>query len=225
MALIDPTYTDRLKRMDWFQRQSPAQAAALLEAGRIRRLRAGEWVHGEGDEEGGLLALLSGGLRLYAEAPGGREALIGLLQPGAVMGQSVLTGGGPRLVTAICAEDSVVFNLSDRALRGVALVHPEVWRDISGLIYRQLRVAIQTLAEKGALPPRAQLAARLLQLAGERGQIRIRQSELAEIVGVTRKALNGWLGDLAAAGAVRTGYGVIEVVDRRALEELVNAED
>lgn len=225
MALSDPDFRSRLAAMDWFSRQPAEQASALIVAGRVRRLGAGEWVHGEGDEEGGLLALISGGLRLYAQAPGGREALIGLLQPGAVMGQSVLTGGGPRLVTAICAEDSLVFNLSDRALRGVAIDHPGVWRDISGLIYRQLRLSIQTLAEKGALSPRAQLAARLLQLAGDSGRIRIRQSELAEMVGVTRKALNAWLGELGQARAVRTGYGVIEVLDRRVLEGIVTADD
>ncbi|MBI1407157.1 MAG: cyclic nucleotide-binding domain-containing protein [Caulobacter sp.] len=225
MTTTDPDPQLILARLDWFARQPPEQSAALLAAGRLLRLRAGEWVHGEGDEEGGILALVRGGLRLYAQAPGWREALIGLLQPGQLMGQSALTGGGPRLVTAICAEDSVVFSLSDRALRRVAADHPEVWRDVSGLIYRQLRLSIQTLAEKGALSQRAQLAARLLQLAGPSGRIAIRQGELAEIIGVTRKALNAWLGELVAAGAVRTGYGVIEVTDRRRLDAVIAAED
>ncbi|MBX3481436.1 MAG: Crp/Fnr family transcriptional regulator [Caulobacter sp.] len=225
MSASDSELLQGLARLDWFVRQPPDQAAALLAAGRVIRLRAGEWVHGEGDEEGGLLALISGGLRLYAQAPGGREALIGLLQPGHLMGQSALTGGGPRLVTAICAVDSVVFNLSDRALRRVAVDHPGVWRDVSSLIYRQLRLSIQTLAEKGALSQRAQLAARLLQLAGTSGQIAIRQGELAEIIGVTRKALNAWLGEMVKSGAVRTGYGLIKVLDRRRLEAVIAAED
>ena len=101
----------------WFAGLEPSLRADLVARGRLKRCSAGEWLHGEGDEETGLIAVLSGALHLYSQAPGGREVLFGMLPAGTVMGQSAVLGGGPRLVTAIAAADCELFLLSDRALR------------------------------------------------------------------------------------------------------------
>ena len=41
------------------------------------------------------------------------------------------------------------------------------------------------------------------------------------MVGVTRKAVNGWLRELEADGYVALGYGRIEVRDRAGLERML----
>ena len=43
----------------------------------------------------------------------------------------------------------------------------------------------------------------------------------AEMVGVTRKAVNGWLGELERRRLVALGYGRIEVRDRAGLERML----
>ena len=48
------------------------------------------------------------------------------------------------------------------------------------------------------------------------------QTDLAEMIGVTRKAVNGWLGELEARGLVRVGYGKVEVLDARGLERMLD---
>ncbi|MDP1631926.1 MAG: Crp/Fnr family transcriptional regulator [Caulobacter sp.] len=212
---------DQVAAIPWFAALTPELRAALLRLGRLTRRGTGEWLHGEGDEVAGLLAVVSGGLKVYSQAPGGREALIGLLPPRAVIGQSAAFGGGPRLVTAVAARPSMMFTLSDRALRQAAADHPGLWEALSALVYGQLRVATQGLAELTALRPRERLISRLLQLAGPDGAVAISQSDLAELIGVTRKAVNGWLGDLATAGLVARGYGVVRVLDGKRLERLL----
>ncbi|HYE45925.1 MAG TPA: Crp/Fnr family transcriptional regulator [Caulobacter sp.] len=214
--LIGP-YREAIDRWDWLGSQ-PTQRAALLAAARLRWLAPGEWAHGEGDEAAGLLGVLEGRLRLFAQAPGDREALIAVIGPGVAIGQSPLFGGGPRLVTAVSAGRSLVLTLSDASLRRVAETWPGVWQAISRLIYRQLQYSVQVAAERAALPPRAQLASRLLMLALGSETVAASQSDLAELMGFSRKAVNGWLGELEAAGAVRLGYGRIEILSRRALE-------
>ena len=168
--------------------------------------------------------MLEGRLRLLAQAPGDREALIGVLGPGAAIGQSPVFGGGPRLVTAVSAGRSLVLTLSDAALRRVARDWPGVWQVVSQLIYRQLQYSVQVAAERVALPPRGQLASRLLMLALGSETVAANQSDLAELLGFSRKAVNGWLGELEAAGAVRLGYGRIEIVSRRVLERVMAEE-
>jgi len=208
----------------WFTAQPPALRAALLQAGRLSRRSAGEWLHGEGDEETGVLAVVEGGLKLYSQAPGGREVLFGLLPAGTVIGQSAAFGGGPRIVTAIASSASVVFTLSDRALRQVAASQPGLWEALSALVYGQLRNATQGLAEVLALKPRERMIARLLQLAAvSGGAAGISQADLAEMIGVTRKAVNGWLGALEGRGLVRVGYGRIAVLDRVGLERMLGS--
>ncbi|HEX6859201.1 MAG TPA: Crp/Fnr family transcriptional regulator [Caulobacteraceae bacterium] len=204
----------------WFAGLEPALRADLIARGRQRRAAAGEWLHGEGDEDAGLIAVLEGALRLYSQAPGGREVLLGVLPAGTMIGQSAVLGGGPRLVTAIAASDSRVFLLSDRALREVAASHPMLWRPLSQLVYGQLRAALQGWAEMVGLGPRERMISRLLLMSGG-GSAPLTQAALAEMVGVTRKAVNGWLRALEAEGLVALGYGRITVRDRRALERML----
>ncbi|MBI5940191.1 MAG: Crp/Fnr family transcriptional regulator [Caulobacterales bacterium] len=213
---------DRVAAIPWFARQPADRRDALLRAGRLSRRQTGEWMHGEGDEETGVLAVVDGALKVYGQAPGGREALIGLLPAGTVIGQSAAFGGGPRIVTAITASPSLIFTLSDSALRRVAAVHPGLWEALSALVYGQLRLNAQTVAEFVALRPRERLISRLLQMSAQAGgEISVSQADLAEMIGVTRKAVNGWLGELEATGLVRRGYGVISVLDAGRLERML----
>ena len=205
----------------WFAGLEPSLRADLVARGRLKRCSAGEWLHGEGDEETGLIAVLSGALHLYSQAPGGREVLFGMLPAGTVMGQSAVLGGGPRLVTAIAAADCELFLLSDRALREAAAKHPMLWRSLSTLVYGQLRAALQGWAEAVGMAPRERMISRLLQMSAERANISLSQATLAEMAGVTRKAVNGWLGDLERRGLLALGYGHIEVRDRTGLERML----
>jgi CRP-like cAMP-binding protein len=87
---------------------------------------------------------------------------------------------------------------------------------VATLVYLQLRGALLMAAEAVALPPRQRLAGRLLMLVramdGVR-TLRLSQQSLGELVGLTRKSVNRFLGELEAAGLVRLGYGELEVLD------------
>lgn len=209
---------ERLDRVAWFAGLDPAVRAALIARGRWRRRAAGEWVYGEGDEDTGVIMVVEGALYLHAQAAGGREALIGLLPQGQVMGQSIVFGGGPRLVTAICAVDSLLFLLSDRALNQTAQEHPGLWPGLSALAYGQLRTMVRGVAEFVALSPRERMISRLMAFSAFANPVPISQAALAEMVGVGRNAVNGWLAELEVAGKIARGYGRIEVLDREGLQ-------
>lgn len=215
-------HLSRLAAIGWFAALPPDLRAALLAAGRLSRRGPGEWLQAEGDEDTGVLAVVEGVLRVYVQALGGREALISLLPAGTVIGQTASFGGGPRIVTAVAATPSLVFVLSDRALRQVAASWPGLWEAVSALVYAQLRAVSLGLAEMVALPPRERLVSRLLALSGQAGgPILASQADLGEMIGVTRKAVNGWLGELETRGLVKVGYGRVEVLDRRGLERML----
>lgn len=193
----------------------------LIANGRVMRRDAGEWLYGEGDEDTGVIAVLSGGLNMHAAGPDDGEVLLGFLPAGAVIGQSIVFGGGPRLVTMICAAPSEVFVLSDRVLRDASAAHPSLWPALSALIYEQLRTSMRGVVEFISTTPRDRLISRLFGYSASGPRIPLGQSALAEMIGASRNAVNGWLGELEAQGIVARGYRYIEVVDRKRLQKLV----
>lgn len=211
---------DLIAASPWFVRLEAPVREALIAKGRVQDRAAGEWVHGEGDEDTGVVAVLQGCLQLHSQAPDGGEVLIDLLLRGGVIGQSIVFGGGPRLVTAICATDARLFVLSDHALRETAAAHPSLWQSLSALAYLQLRQMVRRTAEFIALKPRDRMIVRLLALSRFENPIPLSQAALAEMVGVGRDVVNRWLGDLEASGKVARGYGRIEVLDAPGLRRM-----
>lgn len=217
-----------LRRTGWARHAAPGLAEALVEAGRLVRLPQGAWSHGEGDPETGLLVVVEGAVQLFTEAPGDRQVLVGHIERGGTIGQANRFGGGPRIVTAIAVVPSQLLIVSDAALSRLSATWPDLWRVIAGLAYAQMRVTVQMLAQIVALPPRPRLAARLLALAAVTGEgapvtLSIGQQALGELVGLTRKTVNGLLQDFAKQGLVRLRYAKLELVDIKGLEAAANA--
>lgn len=213
-----------LRRAGWLIDRDPALPAALVAEGAVVRLDEGQWAQAEGADETGLLLVIEGAVQLYCQAPGDREVLVGHAGPGATLGQTLRFGGGPRLTTAICVAPSVLLKVSDRALSRIADTHPDIWRAVATLVYLQLRGALLTGAEAVALPPRQRTASRLALLARTSdGPLKLRQEALAEMVGLTRKTVNGHLSEFRRQGLVRLGYREIEVLDAAGLRRVAES--
>jgi CRP-like cAMP-binding protein len=200
-----------LQRNRWFERRSPALQQRLCAEGAIVRLAPGQWVYSEGDPDTGLYAVLDGALRLEVAVDADRDVLIGLAQPVSILGQSRRRGGGPRIVTTRAQSPTTIFSVSDTALDRIAATHPDIWKDVSELVYEQLDAIVHLTAQLLVLRPRARVAARLLQLAVD-GHVQARQSDLAEMCGMTRKAVNDHLAALEADGLIQRGYGAVTLL-------------
>jgi CRP-like cAMP-binding protein len=212
-------------RGGWLADRDPLLAAAIVKAGRFVRMNAGQWTHGEGDAETGLVLVLEGAVQLYSKAPGDREVLLAHIEPGNVFGQTVRFGGGPRLVTAICAKPSQLLIVSDRALTQISATWPQIWQAVAALAYQQLRRMTQAVAELLALPPKQRLAGRLLAQAmpnfGRNAMtLHISQQSLGELVGLTRKTVNALLAGFERQGLVKRHYGRLELLDIKGLRRV-----
>ena len=216
---------ERVARLPWFASLAEPLRAALIARGRFRRRPAGAWLYGEGDEDTGIAVVLEGALQVYAQASGGREVFFALMPKDSVIGQSVVFGGGPRIVTAVCGANTELFLLDDAALRKTATEFPDLHASYSALLYEQLRATAQVVADIVALKPRGRLISRLLASAGPDGRVMLSQAALAELVGVSRKTANGWLARLQRAGKLRLGYGRIELLDPDGLRRLLELPD
>ncbi len=216
-----------LREAEWLKDFSADLIGKLVTEGRLVYLNIGEWAQAEGDDRNGLFVVIDGLLQSFCAAPGDREVMIGFAEPGSVLGHATRYSGGPRLVTAVCAQPSILLEVSESALDRIAIDSPEIWRAIAGFAYAHVRRALRMAAEVISLRPRERIAARLLATVGdspvaEVPMINISQEMLGEMIGVTRKTVNLHLSAFERDGLVRVGYGKIELCDLNGLKLIAN---
>jgi len=215
-----------LRDCEWLRGEPPTLIDALLSHGRLLHLSAGEWAQTEGDEQRGLVVVIKGVVHVSCQAAGNRNVLIGHCEAGAVLGHATRFSGGPRLVTAVCAEPSVLLAISERGLEEVALQWPTLWRALAASAYTYTRRTVRALAELIALPPRQRLAARLLIMAAAAdGQpvVRLTQQAIGEMIGVTRKTVNAYLAGFERDRLVQAHYNRIVLKDLEGLRRVADS--
>lgn len=219
-----------LRKAEWLKDYPAELAECLVAEGNLVRLNVGQWAQAEGDDRSGLFVVVEGVLHSYCASRGDREVMIGLAEAGSVLGHATRFSGGPRLVTAVCVEPSILLELSEAALDRVAERRPEIWRAIAGFAYENMRSAVRMAAEVISLRPRERIAARLL-AAGENHRktteeltptIHLSQNLLGELTGLTRKTVNVHLSAFEREGLIEVGYRRIKLCDLERLQAVAN---
>jgi CRP/FNR family cyclic AMP-dependent transcriptional regulator len=212
-----------LLRSPWFMDQPQVIRTALIDEGRTMRLQPNQWIYSEGDTDSGIYGVLEGTLRVEAAVGQDRSVLLNIVGAGEFIGQARAFGGGGRIVTARASGAATVLAVSDSSLARIAQREPDIWRVVSALVYAQLNGVVHLTALLLGLPPRMRIAARLLALPTDGAVTCVTQDDLAEMCGLSRKAVNAHLKALMGEGLVRTGYGGVRVLSRSRLHQLVQS--
>lgn len=212
-----------LRQNGWFAALPLPLQSALADKGRVVEVARGQWVYGAGDEITGLYAVLRGSVDMMVSTIAGNDVLIDIAPAGRVFSQAL----GPRIVTALANEDSLLLFVPDHVLREIERTIPETARHVTALLYDQLSGAAALAVNMIQLAPRPRIAARLLFLAGNDARngcvVSVTQSQLAELTGLSRKTVNGHLADLAKKKLVVPLYGGMQLNDLHALRDLAAA--
>lgn len=213
-----------LRRSQWLNAETEGLADLLVAEGSLRWRRAGDWLHGQGDPEGGVTFIIEGSADLFGHLSDEKSLCLAHAKAGTAWGIASQTGAGLQLTTAVCAEPSLVLHVSEPALKRIAWLRPDIWAAVNTLLYRQLSQLLTWTLELLGLPPRARIATRLLAMMPYDRQTEVftlSQQDFAEMIGLTRKTVSLHLGSLHDQGVLKLEYGRIHVLDRRALEALV----
>lgn len=219
---MTPAERETLSRDRWFGALPPERQALLLDIGHVRAVRDRALLYGVGDEPDGLWAVLEGEVRLVSYPAVGME-LVGLIVgTGGWFGELSVLDGGPRPHDAICFGPARVVNLPMDEVSRLAAARPEIYRDIALLGCAHQRGALAVVGQSLAQPVRVRLARTLaasVRAAADAspGVLRIRQEDLAAMVGVSRQTLNKLLKSLERAGIVELSYAQITIRDPAAL--------
>ncbi len=203
-------------------------SAALFAAARRQHLKADQTLFTAGDPGDGCYRVETGVLKVTVVSGAGRERILAILGPGALVGELAMIDAQPRSASVVAARDSEVSYISRRTFEAVAEAHPEVYRHIVSLLVRRLRDTNSVVTAMTFLSLKGRVAYALLSLADAFGQDvgsgrilvrqKITQTDLAAMTGIARenvsRILNDWIRDKRVSRL--SGYYCLE--DRAAIK-------
>ena len=188
-------------------------------AGATSIYRPRQVIFAEGHPAPGLYVVCSGAVKLYHADRFGREHVVDVVFPGAVVGEVGLEPSQRVSVSAEAVTESQLSFVPSQGMPAFLEKHPEAGMRMLVALSQALARAqrkVRELALKGA---ESRLATLLLDLAGADGDgplLRYKRRELADLVGVSTETAIRLLGKLKIKGAVETeGRGIfIRDIDR-----------
>ncbi|MGH2453677.1 MAG: Crp/Fnr family transcriptional regulator [bacterium] len=199
---------------------------AFLRRGRRRRFRSGAMLFREGERSDGVLAVLSGRVKVSYFTDEGREIVLAVRGSGELLGELSTIDGEPRSATGTALGPVEALAVSGEAFTEFLQEFPRVSLVLLRTISRRLREATRRRIEYGSLDTTARVAARLVELADQYGEafgssvrilLPLTQEELAGWVGASREAVSKALRALRQRGWIETHRRGVTVLNRDAL--------
>lgn len=220
-AQLQPTEMAILRAEPWFAGLHTEQQQQLLVLAKRRVLGKGELLFQRGDPFCGIYLLLQGQLTISGSHRNGGQAVLTMLAPGDWFGEIAWFDQMPRTHDVMAMSDSQLLQLGKSDLRQMVSADPCWWQRWSGLLTGKLRQVFIELEDRALLSAEQRLARRLCQFS-RNGQLQLtlHQEQLGHILSLSRQTTNQLLRQLVQAGIIQTRYGVIEILNRPALELL-----
>lgn len=213
---------DTVRVDPWFAMLNPERQALLLSHGTSRVMAAGSRLYHLGDPPNGLYLLIKGEIRLINYPEPGMETLADFIRPGQWFGELSIIDGQGRPHDAIVSEAATVLTISAGDMRVLADQDPLWWRDLALLAAMHQRHGMRAVVRmrgKTSFQRLAGFLANSAMIASSR-YVAFSQSELAQLIGVSRQQINVLLGRMRADGLLVAHYRKIEILDMTRLANI-----
>jgi CRP-like cAMP-binding protein len=223
---LDPV--EALRNCYFFADADAQTLERLGRSSRVVRHRAGSTLFDMGDDSDGLHIVLSGLVRIWVADPEGRQLTLTLLEPGDPFGEIALLDRLPRSASATAIEETTCLLTPVEAMDSALEQSPLLARHLIQLLCEILRRNTRDMSDSAFLTLDGRLAQKLHDLAlshaetdgkSARFSRKFSQTELSQMLGVTREAINKRLAALAHDGLVTQSEGRITILDLPALAE------
>lgn len=201
---------------------SAEHAQALSALGRERRYASGAALFIERDPADAVLVVRSGRVKLSCVTEAGREAVLGIREPGDLIGEMSAIDDAPHMATARALEPVEVLAVSSDAFVAFLERTPGVALVLVRMLNRRLRDADRKRTEFVAQDTVGRVCSRLVELADRFGEddgagvhidLTITQEELAGWTGSSREAVIRALRTLRELGWIATRRRGITLLD------------
>lgn len=221
-----------LAQVGLFADLSTAELVGLATLMRPRPYAKDEVIYLKGDPGTAFYVIASGRVKIALTSPDGKELILRRLGPSEFHGELALLDDEPRSADAIATEATVLLVLQRDAFRHFLAEHPGVATKLLGTVSQWLRRNAELIQDATFLDVPARLARILLELASGPGATelpppgavipdRIKQGELAALVGATRESVNKWLGSFEKQGLLSYDKGQITLLRPSGLKQRI----
>ena len=216
-----------------FSRFSPAEIERLVSFSHARAYGAGEMIFEKGSPGQGLMAVLSGRVRISSPSPEGREIVLNIIHPGQIFGEIALLDGKERTADATAMEACELLILERRDFVPFLEKHPDICLRLIAVLCERLRRTTEQVEDVLFLDLQARLAKTLLHLVDAHGRpvsngvalgAKLSQRDLANMIGASRESVNRQLSLWEEDGLISRDRGAITILDSAGLQMLVGAE-
>jgi CRP/FNR family transcriptional regulator len=170
----------------------------------------------QGELVNAVYLIKAGKVKLVQVTPEGRAAILDVLGPGEVLGETALFQDLPQPFSAIVLEEARLCSFSRQQFEDMIRANPAAATSIITHLARRLYESLQQAGETSGAPVREKVLRVLLHLADKYGQrtedatqieLAITQQELADMVGASRVMVANVLKNLYEEGVVHRRNG------------------
>ncbi len=226
MHLAKDTLLERMSSAPWFGALDLHEQKVLLCEATPLHFGPGEFVFRQGDRADGFYAVVEGAVKGSTLLENGKEAILGVLEPGTWFGEASIIDGLPRSHDVTALKSSNVLRVGSDVF--TELMHRNSFaRSIARLQAARMRSLYELIEDALLRSTRARVARQLHRLAraeatasGSGHVVAITQEMLAMMLGITRQTLALELKEMVARGILSIEYGRIRISSMEALRGL-----
>jgi len=183
-------------------------------------LARGEVLFHEGDPSDGLYVLCSGLVQVSITDADGNTLVLAVPEHGAPLGEMTLVTPDPRSATVTALEDTALLHIKTVTMVGLLAEEPALARHLIAFLSRRLRQSNDSLHRFAFDNLQRRLLQKLTELGLQHGDLnpeglrlgrKFSQTALAEMLGVTREAVNKQLKLLQDQGDIVVETGIIRL--------------
>lgn len=187
-----PTNAEYLARVTLFSELATHRLEALGAVCQRRQVDPGTVILREGEAGNALYIVVGGLVRIERNSDRGDTHVLAIRESGQAIGEMALIENRPRSANAIAQTTTRLLELSREDFRTQLMTDPEICFALLQSLAGRLRESGQLIVDRRSKRVEARLAEflKLRADAGGRITVPMNQSELADVVGCTREALN-----------------------------------
>jgi len=221
-----------LQKHEFFHGLPPPILRRISSRVRKAYYAAGRPIFSKGDPGHGLLAVLSGVVKISVVSEDGKEIALNLLGAGEIFGEIALLDGGPRTADSVALDDCELLMLDRRDILPLLMEEPSIAIKLLEVLSSRLRRTSDQVEDLsfGALSARlAKALLRFTELQGTtntaRPRVRVTQKELGQIVGLSRERTNWHLRDWERAGYLTLTKGGCVLDNKNVIQKLARGHE
>jgi CRP/FNR family transcriptional regulator, anaerobic regulatory protein len=204
----------------------PVQVRGRLEAeSRIVTLPEGTRIFGSGQSPANFLLLLDGSIRVQQVSENGREIVLYRVSAGesCALTTACLMGHDQYQGEGIAETPIEAVAIPRETFDELIAISPVFRQFVFNAFSARITDLFRVIDEIAFARMDVRLAQKLLQLKNAKGEIEATHQQLAVELGTAREVVSRQLNEFARRGWVKSGRGVIAVVEDGALQHLVRA--